>query len=66
MRLILSPKDNSNKLVLENVETFQPEGETLGVVFKDGVQRNYPLTHIWWYGSDSVNDYRTKPVEHSK
>jgi hypothetical protein len=61
MKLVISPKDNGNKLVLEDVETFMPEGPTLGVVFTDGVRRNYPLVHIWWYGPLHADPYRTKP-----
>jgi hypothetical protein len=66
MNLIISPKDNSNKLLLKDVETFMPEGPTLGVVFKDGSRRNYPLEHIWWYGPDTVNQNRTQPVSEKR
>ncbi len=62
MKLILSPKDNANKLLLEQVEAFFLEGQTLGVVFKDGSRRNYPLEHIWWYGTPATNRQRTKPL----
>lgn len=64
MDLIISPKDNGNKIVVKNVETFMPEGPTLGVVFNDGRRRNYPLEHIWWYGpkQPSAED-RSKPEE---
>ena len=62
MNLIISPKDNGNKLALCDVETFMPEGPTLGVVFCDGSRRNYPMEHIWWYGpANQVNLGRTKP-----
>ncbi len=61
MNLILSPKDNGNKLLLKGVETFMPEGPTLGVVFSDGRRRNFPLEHLWWYGPDTVNKERSKP-----
>ena len=63
MRLIISPKDNGNKLQLKDVETFMPEGNTLGVVFTDGSRRNYPLEHIWYYGTpaEEANEERTKP-----
>lgn len=64
MDLILSPKDNGNKMLLKDVETFMPEGPTLGVVFADGRRRNYPLEHIWWYGPQAVAaETRTKPVQ---
>lgn len=64
MNLILSPKDNMNKIVLENVETFALEGNTLVVIFNDGTFRNYPLQHLWWYGGALVNNGgpRTKPL----
>ncbi len=62
MNLTISPRDSSNKLILKNVEAFMPESETLGVVFQDGTRRNYPLRHIWWYGSDKINEERTKPI----
>jgi len=61
MNLILSPKDNGNKLELE-VETFMLEGDTLGVVMNDGSRRNYPLCHLWWYGTKNINNQRTKPI----
>jgi len=51
MEIILSPKDNINKIELRNVETFTLEGDTLLVVFKDGKARNYPLMHLWYYES---------------
>ncbi len=51
MELILSPKDNLNKITLHGVDTFALEGDTLLVVFEDGRTRNYPLIHLWYYGS---------------
>lgn len=60
MELILSPKDNINKLVLWDVETFCLEGNTLLVVFANGGTRNYPLMHLWYYEA-KVPDKRTKP-----
>jgi hypothetical protein len=55
MILILSPKDNLNKITLEAVKTFALEGETLLVVFEDGTTRNYPLQHLWYYQSNVEN-----------
>ena len=51
MELILSPKDNTGKMVLKDVKCFAVEGPTLLVVFEDGNTRNYPLIHLWYYGS---------------
>ena len=51
MKLILSPKDNLGKITLKGVSGFALEGETLLVIFKDGSTRNYPLMHLWYYGS---------------
>jgi hypothetical protein len=62
MKLIISPKDNGNKLVLQNVETFMPEGNTLGVVFNNGARRNYPFQHIWYWATEPSNLPRTKPA----
>ena len=57
MKLIISPKDNINKLELSGVETFALEGCTLLVVFNNGTTRNYPLIHIFdWAG-------RSKPPQ---
>ena len=56
MNLVLSPKDNLGKVILNNVETFALEGETLLVVFEDGTTRNYPLMHLWYYSS-RVSDH---------
>lgn len=60
MKLVISPKDNLNKIELDNVETFALEGDTLLVVFEDGKARNYPLMHIWYYQSEVKKD-RSKP-----
>jgi len=51
MNLLLSPKDNLNKIILSDVETFALEGDTLLVVFDNGRTRNYPLIHLWYYES---------------
>lgn len=51
MQLLLSPKDNLGKIILEDVYTYALEGETLLVIFEDGSTRNYPLQHLWYYGS---------------
>jgi len=64
MKLILSPKDNLNKITLEDVDTFVLEGETLLVVFKDGRTRNYPLQHLWYYQS-RVSDHK-QTIDNSK
>ena len=61
MKLILSPKDNINKINLPNVETFCIEGPTLLVVFNDGRTRNYPLVHLWYYESAATAG-RSQPV----
>lgn len=62
MKLILSPKDNINRIELTGVETFALEGCTLLVVFSDGRTRNYPLAHLWYYESEAHNP-RSKPPE---
>ena len=61
MKLILSPKDNVGKMVLEDVTAFALEGATLLVVFKSGRTRNYPLQHLWYYESH-VKYHKTKPL----
>lgn len=55
MQMVLSPKDNLNKIILDAVSTFALEGETLLVVFEDGRTRNYPLIHLWYYQSHVEN-----------
>jgi hypothetical protein len=62
MKLTLSPKDNINKIKLNDVEVFCLEDETLLVVFNDGKTRNYPLRHLWYYESE-VGSNRSKPKE---
>lgn len=54
MKLILSPKDNLGKIVLEDVSGFALEGETLLVIFNSGRTRNYPLVHLWYYESHTA------------
>ena len=61
MEIVLSPKDNLGKMYLVDVESFALEGETLLVVWKDGTTRNYPLMHLWYYGSH-VNNHKSKPL----
>lgn len=51
MKLLLSPKDNLGKIILEDVKTYALEGNTLLVIFNDGTTRNYPLFHLWYYSS---------------
>jgi len=64
MKLILSPKDNINKIELENVETYCLEGETLLVIFKDGRARSYPMIHLWyWQGQVPSGNARSKPPQ---
>lgn len=63
MKLILSPKDNINKIELE-VETFAQEGQTLLVIFPDGRARSYPMEHLWyWEGQVPSGLARSKPPE---
>lgn len=61
MKLILSPKDNLGKMILEDVQGFALEGETLLVVFENGRTRNYPLIHLWYYESH-VDYHKTEPL----
>jgi len=61
MDLIISPKDNINKIELHDVETYYIEGPTLLVVFADGRCRNFPLVHIWYYQSNPKNPNRSRP-----
>lgn len=61
MKLILSPKDNIGKMMLEEVKAFALEGETLLVVFDNGRTRNYPLQHLWYYESH-VDFHKIKPL----
>ena len=64
MNLIISPKDNINKVVLKEVETFTLEGNTLLVVYQDGRTRNFPLVHIWYYEAVVPSgSKRSKPPE---
>jgi hypothetical protein len=60
-KLILSPRDNLGKMILENVSTFALEGETLLVVFENGRTRNYPLRHLWYYESH-VSYHKMEPL----
>ena len=48
MRLILSPKDNLDKIVFDDVETYCQEGEWITIVFEDGRARSYPSRHVWY------------------
>jgi hypothetical protein len=61
MKLILSPKDNLGKMILDDVQGFAIEGCTLLVVFESGRTRNYPMQHLWYYESH-VNFHKTEPL----
>ena len=64
MKLILSPKDNINKIELKDVETYCQEGCTLLVIYKDGRARNYPMIHLWyWEGEVPAGIHRSRPPE---
>lgn len=58
--LILSPKDTTSKITLNDVESFYQEGRTLTVIFKHGNIRNYPLEHLWYYESNPISLQGTK------
>lgn len=63
MKLIISPKDNINKIEVE-CETFAQEGCTLLVIFADGRARSYPMQHLWyWEGVVPSGAARSKPPE---
>lgn len=63
INLILSPKDNINKIELE-VETYCQEGNCLLVIFPDGRARSYPMQHLWyWEGQVPSGSNRSKPPE---
>lgn len=62
MRIVLSPKDALAKIYLDNVQSFAQEGVTLLVVFTDGVTRNYPLQHLWYYQSHVAQHKTTDAV----
>jgi len=64
MKLILSPKDNLGKMILDGVAAFALEGDTLLVVFENGRTRNYPLIHLWYYESH-VDYHKTAPLVQS-
>ncbi len=64
MKLILSPKDNINKIELQGVKTYcqGQEGNTVLVIFEDGRARNYPMCHLWyWEGQVPASEGRSKP-----
>ena len=62
MKLILSPKDNINKIELKDVETYCQEGNTVLVIFTNGRARNYPMCHLWyWEGMVPAGESRSKP-----
>ena len=67
MKLVLSPRDNINKLELLNVETFCNTAGILVVVFTDGRARSYPTEHLWyWETVIEAGDGRSKPPVVSK
>jgi hypothetical protein len=65
MKLILSPKDNLGKIVLDGVSSYALEGDTLLVVFDTGRTRNYPLCHLWYYESHTAY-HKTAPLQDGK
>ena len=62
MKMILSPKDNLGKVILEDVSCYALEGATLLVVFENGRTRNYPLIHLWYYESH-IDYFKMDPLK---
>lgn len=56
MMLKIQPKDTTKPLLLDDVAYYCEQVNTLLVVFNDGVERNYPFIHIWYY-EDMCIDY---------
>lgn len=48
MTIIISPKDSTDYLTLEDVKTYFQEGSCFTFVFEDGSIRMYPQEHIWY------------------
>lgn len=49
MTVKIKMKDTTSAIYFEDVISHFLEGETLALLFKDNVVRNFPLQHIFYY-----------------
>jgi len=47
-KIILSPKDTTKKIPMDDAEFWWQEHLLLCIRFKDGRIRHYPMFHIWY------------------
>ena len=49
MNVKIKMKDTTSPIYFEEVLSHFLEGDTLALLFKDNIVRNFPLTHIFYY-----------------
>lgn len=52
-------KDTTTPVYYDDVLSHFMEGNTLALLFKDNVVRNFPLIHIWYYETQQ-DRFRTR------
>ena len=52
-------KDTTTPVYYEDVVSHFMEGNTLALLFKENVVRNFPLIHIWYYETQQ-DRFKTK------
>jgi hypothetical protein len=59
MTVKIKLKDTTTPVFYEGVLSHFLEGNTLALLFKDNIVRNFPLIHIWYYETQQ-DRFRTK------
>ena len=49
MTVKIKMKDTTTPIYFQDVESHFLEGNTLALLFKDNIVRNFPLIHIFYY-----------------
>lgn len=62
MNVKIKLKDTTTPVYYEEVLSHFLEGNTLALLFKDNIVRNFPLIHIWYYETQQ-DRFRTKTPE---
>lgn len=56
-------KDTTTPVYYTDVLSHFLEGDTLALLFKDNIVRNFPLVHIWYYETQQGRERTKTPDE---
>lgn len=63
MTVKIKMKDTTTPIYFEEVQSHFLEGETLALLFKDNIVRNFPLIHIFYYETQQERTRLKTPSE---